>query len=69
MGFIRNKENEKKDLMKIANMSANCIANMGRSEYIFLRNIDKICYSLNCTPNEVIDFRPDKNEGAYDGMT
>lgn len=45
MEFIRNKENEKKDLMEIADMSANCIANMGKGEFISLRNIGKICFS------------------------
>lgn len=64
--LLETKKMKKKDLMKIADMSANCIANMGKGEFISLRNIGKICFSLNCTPNEVIEFRPDKKEGEID---
>ena len=40
--LLETKKMKKKDLMKIADMSA------------------------NCTPNEVIEFRPDKKEGEID---
>lgn len=39
--------------MEIIDMSANCIDKMRKGEYISLRNIAKICISLNCTPSEV----------------
>lgn len=47
---------KKKDLMEIADMSANCIANMGKGEFISLRNIAKICVSLDCTPNDIMNI-------------
>lgn len=64
--LLETKKMKKKDLMEIADMSANCIANMGKGEFISLRNIGKICFSLNCTPNEVIEFRQDKKGGEID---
>ena len=47
---------KKNDLMEIAYMSANCIANMGKGEFISLRNIAKICVSLDCTPNDIMNI-------------
>ena len=54
--LLENREMKKKDLMSTADVSANCIANMSKGEFVSLRNIAKICKSLNCTPNEVFSF-------------
>jgi len=29
---------------------------MGKNEYISMRNLEKICKALNCTPNDVMEF-------------
>lgn len=54
--LLENKAMKKKDLMSMADISANCIANMSKGEFISLRNIGKICNSLKCTPNDVFSF-------------
>ncbi|WP_341433864.1 helix-turn-helix domain-containing protein, partial [Mesomycoplasma ovipneumoniae] len=51
----------KKDLLEKANLTTNCIANMGKNEYISLRNIEKICEALQCNVEQVISFK--KYEG------
>jgi hypothetical protein len=61
--LLETKKMKKKDLMEIADMSANCIAKMSKGEYISLRNIAKICMSLNCTPSEVFFF-----DDGYENM-
>lgn len=48
---------KKKDLLEKTNLTTNCIANMGKNEYISLKNIEKICIALSCTPNDVIKFK------------
>ncbi len=47
---------KKKDLREKANLSENCIANMGKNMNISMSNLYKICTALNCTPNDVFEF-------------
>lgn len=53
------KEMKKTDLISIAGLTSNTLANMGKDEYISLRNLEKICRALKCTPNDVIEFKED----------
>ncbi|WP_337903587.1 helix-turn-helix transcriptional regulator [Mesomycoplasma ovipneumoniae] len=46
----------KKDLLEKANLTTNCIANMGKNKYISLRNIEKICKALQCDIGEVVCY-------------
>lgn len=50
------KDISKGELIKIAGLTTNVMANMGKNKYISLQNIEKICKTLGCTPNEVISF-------------
>lgn len=54
----------KKDMMKVelikkARLTTNAMANMGKEKPITLRNLEKICNALECTPNDVISFDDD----------
>lgn len=53
----------KTDLMRMADLTTNVIANMGKNEYISLRNLEKVCRVLKCTPNDVVEF---EYEGAVE---
>lgn len=46
----------KKDIQIMANLTSNIIANMGKNEYISMKNLEKICKALDCTPNDVFEF-------------
>lgn len=50
------KDIKKVDLIKKANLTTNAMAKMGKDEYVSLKNIEKICKALECTPNDVIKF-------------
>lgn len=54
--LLQSKNMKKKDLRKKANLTTNCIANMGKNEYISLKNLEKICQALDCNIGEVISF-------------
>lgn len=54
--LLLTKDMNKTDLISLAGLTTNTIANMGKSEYISLRNLEKICKVLECTPNDVIEF-------------
>ena len=56
----------KKDLMKVdvirmARLTTNVMAQMGKNKPITLKNLERICKALDCTPNDVISF--DDNYG------
>lgn len=54
------KKMKRKDLIRIAGVSENLIANMGKDKPISFLNLARICEALQCTPNDVIKFMEDK---------
>ena len=51
----------KKDLMKVdvirmAGLTTNVMAQMGKNKPITLKNLERICKALDCTPNDVFSF-------------
>lgn len=56
--ILKKRNMKKKDLIEKAQISANCVAKMGKNESISLRNLYKICVALSCTLNDVVEFSP-----------
>lgn len=54
--LLKSRNMKKKDLLEKANLTTNCIANMGKNEYISLRNIERICEALQCDIGEVVCY-------------
>lgn len=57
----------KKDLMKVdvirmAGLTTNVMAQMGKNKPITFKNLERICKALDCTPNDVISFDDDYDE-------
>lgn len=44
------------DFQKFTGISSNLLANMGKNEYMSMKNSELICRKMNLTPNEVIEF-------------
>ena len=53
---------KKREFQSMAGLTSNIIANMGKNEYISMRNLEKICKTLNCTPNDVFEFVFEENK-------
>ena len=51
--ILEDKKMKKKDLIEIANISKNCVAN---NKYVSMANIRRICEVLECTSNDVFRF-------------
>lgn len=51
------------DFQEISGVSSNLLANMGKNEYISMKNLEKICKVLDITPNQVIEFNFEESEG------
>lgn len=47
---------KKTDVIAMANLTTNVMAQMGKNKPITLKNLEKICNALNCTPNDVFGF-------------
>ena len=48
------------DLMQLAKISANIICKIKKGNYIALEKVESICNALNCTPNDILVFLPQK---------
>lgn len=48
------KEMNKENLKKTANITSNIIARMGKNSYVNLESIEKICIALDCNVEDVI---------------
>lgn len=61
----------KKDLMKVdvikmAGLTTNVMAQMGKNKPITFKNLERICKALECTPNDVISFDDDYDKNEED---
>lgn len=56
-------------LMREANISANIISKIKNGQYIALDKVESICNALDCTPNDILVFLPEKenNENSDEG--
>ena len=45
--------------MCLIGSTSNTLANMGKNEYISMKNLEKICKAINLTPSEILEFVED----------
>ncbi len=50
------KDIKKFEVIKMAGLTTNVMANMGKNKPITMKNLEKICKALDCTPNDVFSF-------------
>ena len=55
------------ELMEKAGFSANIITRIKRDNYISLDSIEKICKTLNCGVDDILEFVPNENENRNNG--
>lgn len=58
---LAQKDLKKTDVIAMAGLTTNVMAQMGKNQPITLKNLEKICKALNCTPNDVLCFDVDHN--------
>lgn len=49
-------------LVEKAGISANIVGRLKRDEYISMESIEKICFALQCTPSDIMEFIPTKGD-------
>jgi len=53
---LAKKDLKKTDVIAMAGLTTNVMAQMGKNMPITLKKLEKICKALNCTPNDVFCF-------------
>ena len=56
----------KKELCRLADVSPSTISKMGRDEIVSLEVIARICLTLNCTVDDILEIIPDSPGNGTD---
>lgn len=54
--LLIDKKMKKVDLMRNAKISSNALSHLSKNEPVSVTCIEKICLTLDCTPNDVMEF-------------
>lgn len=57
------KEMNKEDLKKVANITSNIVARMSKNTYVNLDSLEKICLALDCRIEDVVEIIKDEKAG------
>ena len=50
------REMNKEDLKRVANITSNIVSRMGKNSYVNLESLEKICLALDCNIEDVVDI-------------
>ena len=53
---------KKTDVIAMAGLTTNVMAQMGKDKPITFKNLEWICKALSCTPNDIISFEDNFSE-------
>lgn len=56
--LLIDKNMKKTEFSKVAGISANTLAKLSKNEYVSMEVLVKICRTLDCTPNDIMDVLP-----------
>ena len=56
---------KKTELVKLAGITSNAMAKMGRNESVQVDTLGKVCAVLNCNVGDVMEFVPDSSKGEH----
>ena len=54
-------------IMNMCGFSANIITRLKKDEYISLESVEKICRTLDCGVDDILNFIPEEKEQRNDG--
>ena len=56
------KKINKKQIKDLASINCNCIAKMAKDEPVHMENLIKICESLNCELNDIVEIKENEED-------
>ena len=60
--MLIDKKMTRTDLKDISVISFNVLARMGKSEFVSMESLFKICSTLHCNIGDIVDFLPESEE-------
>lgn len=57
--MLINKKMKKTDLLKVAGLNSVALAKMGKDLPVTMDTLEKICRSLNCQIEDIVEYVPD----------
>lgn len=58
--LLLDKGMKKTDLKTEAGISSNVLAKLGKNEYVSMETMEKLCTSLDCNIEDIMEFSPKK---------
>lgn len=58
--LLLDKGMKKTDLKTEAGISSNVLAKLGKNEYVSMETMEKLCNSLECNIEDIMEFNPKK---------
>ena len=58
--LLLDKGMKKTDLKTEAGISSNGLAKLGKNEYVSMETMEKLCTSLDCNIEDIMEFNPKK---------
>lgn len=55
--ILKNRNMKKIELQKAAKISGNILARLGNNEYVSMDTIEKICRTLDCSADDILQFK------------
>lgn len=55
--ILKNRNMKKIELQKAAKLSGNILARLGNNEYVSMETIEKICRTLDCSADDILQFK------------
>lgn len=62
MDTVSKKGLKKIDAIAMSELTTNVMAQMGKDKPITFKNLERICKTLSCTPNDIISFEDNFSE-------
>ena len=59
------KEMNKEDLKRVANITSNIVSRMSKNAYVNLDSIEKICIAMDCRIEDVVEIIKEDNENVF----
>ena len=56
--LLLDKGMKKTDLKTEAGISSNVLAKLGKNEYVSMETMEKLCTSLDCNIEDILEFNP-----------
>lgn len=60
--MLIDKKMTRTELKDISGISFNVLARMGKSEFVSMESLFKICSTLHCNIGDIVDFLPESEE-------